>query len=1308
MKQRNLNAIPTHAINNFHRRCSKLTNRVLRPGGRFWQSLFTAVVLSSMILFSPLGSMPAHALVAPILLFPANGATITGDEAPPLGIPTFSWMPVTGATLYHIQVNNDIGFAGTMIVDKTTANPAYTPISVKDFPDGTWYWRVRVDRPTPASDWSTEWSYTKAWAGSIDNQPTLIAPSDGAAIDFYDDPIFSWSPVTGAAEYKVQFYTSPGGWITPLSPISTVTLATSYQPKAKLANGTYYWRVVPLDTAGQEGTSSAEGSFEADYNPAITLLEPANLSLVAFTPTFRWEAVRGVEIYHLQYTTDSSFNSGITTINTPNTTYTPVNSMPDDVDYYWRVSAESGVAISDYSSIWQFEKTWNIAPVLLTPTNGYQHVRFPFFSWTPVPGAAYYYVEFDYDVSFGKPVWDTETTANTFYSPNQNKYEYEEHIYYWRVTPYDGSGNPGKRSAVSSFQMHTDSIQPQQVYPLFYYDPEAAGVATNPHEDQSIAVPIFMWHRMLEPANATYPGQVHSNAYRLQVSQDGTFYDVDWEIDTENTMATPYVGDNFTPDSNVDYFWRVCPLSDVCDEESDWSDIWKVQFDPTRGLTPTTGTSPTLIRPANGYEFAELNPVLEWFPMADVDSYDVQISLDPAFGSTVDTASVTYPAYAPSESLAQRSDGDVDFGVYYWRVRETGSTTWSETRRFQIAASSQAFYDRNPGDVINQLPIGSDPAGDVVADLDYDLTTLQASQEGYFDIYNAYNYMYFGFNVHTPIPTTKNITYVLYLDLDHTEDSGATVDAKGYSVTTIPAFQPEYAIYIYQEAGAFSALRTHIYEWNFDTNAWNNPPKTLSGVGGTLTFDGISHIEIQVPNTSIGYNESTGSWAVSLFSLPAAGGSPRDSVPSDPNVPGAGTVTLSRFSGVTERINPLLPFNNTGGDPTVYATVQPNVWDFSIGAPDAGHHVQVYPNETFTGDKSNENIWQSEWNYYSQQSHAWEYDHTGNNTYCWRVQPDYNASKSASVFGAYSQGSCFERVGFIPQNLETSVTFATPTFSWDMVEGAEYYDMDIDTDPGFGDPINVTTDMNSYTPTITLANATYYWRVRIHRKLNTAAQYSDWSDTETFTLALPVPTGLHYEPSNVTRAPTLCWTPVIQNYDGHPVLSAFRYKLQVSEDPAFSTPSLVETIDTEQSCWTAIKGYNDGEYYWHVAMMDGQGKRGDYSATETFVKQYPITTLLSPVNGADLDAVPTFIWTPVTGAAGYRIEISIYDNYSKLTAYAVTHNAAFTPTVPFAEDRTYYWRVAMIDDDNLYGPYNNATIIYNKWDYSIFLPIAIQ
>ncbi len=58
--------------------------------------------------------------------------------------------------------------------------------------------------------------------------------------------------------------------------------------------GWYRW--MPVHTY-HEGTPSAERSFTIDYNPVITLLEPANKPLPTFTPTFRWSAVRGAQRY---------------------------------------------------------------------------------------------------------------------------------------------------------------------------------------------------------------------------------------------------------------------------------------------------------------------------------------------------------------------------------------------------------------------------------------------------------------------------------------------------------------------------------------------------------------------------------------------------------------------------------------------------------------------------------------------------------------------------------------------------------------------------------------------------------------------------------------------------------------------------------------------------------------------------------------------------------------------------------------------------------------------------------------------------
>ncbi len=316
-----------------------------------------------------------------------------------------------------------------------------------------------------------------------------------------------------------------------------------------------------------------------------------------------------------------------------------------------------------------------------------------------------------------------------------------------------------------------------------------------------------------------------------------------------------------------------------------------------------------MIRPTNGFEFNEATPLLEWFPLDGATTYDVEISLDESFSTTVDTAQVTYPAYAPPNSLAQRSLGAVDFGVYYWHVKSSGSATWSETRRFQISASSQWIDTRTLGDILNRLQIGSDPAGEIdPTKIDFDLTSLQASQ--------AENGWFFGFNV--PTTTSTNVTYALYLDTDHEINSGGTSDPMGYSVTTLPAYLPEYVIYIFQEAGAYSATRTRLYPWQGST--WGSP-QSLYNIGGSLSFSG-DYVEIKVLNTAINYGENAGSYTLNLLSLPygVSGSPPEDSVPSVTNIPGGGQV--NRFANVTERMNLLTPPNNAGVDP-IRIPIQP-------------------------------------------------------------------------------------------------------------------------------------------------------------------------------------------------------------------------------------------------------------------------------------------------------------------------------------------------------------------------------------------------
>jgi hypothetical protein len=404
-------------------------------------------------------------------------------------------------------------------------------------------------------------------------------------------------------------------------------------------------------------------------------------------------------------------------------------------------------------------------------------------------------------------------------------------------------------------------------------------------------------------------------------------------------------------------------------------------------------------------------------------------------------------------------------------------------------------------------------------------------------------------------------------------------------------------------------------------------------------------------------------------------------------------------------MNLVMPPTNASGDPSTFPSVQPFFINFPVYTPWEGYNIQISLDPRFTTLAKNFILTASAPYFAPPHFTIWDRvdDIQGDNTYYWRVRPQYYYPVS-EIAGSWSQAGRFEREGFIPQNLQESVTFATPTFTWDIVEGASSYDLQVDNDPNYGSTeVNINTDQNSYTPLINLPNATYYWRVRIHRDSLTSA--NDWSPSESFTLSLPIPTGLTPNGSLVHYAPTMCWNPVLATVAGTPVLAAWKYRLQVSTNPNFPSNQIFDTIDTEQTCWTPQKGYDDGLYYWRVAIiLDGNNIVGDYSSAAQFTKQYPVTTLLEPPSGGSTLTTPTFVWSPVDGANRDRLEVSLFPTFSPTYDSMETNNTRYTPTKTYALGALYYWRVAIVDRDNKYGPYTNATILIGAGG-DVYLPI---
>ena len=124
--------------------------------------------------------------------------------------------------------------------------------------------------------------------------PTLISPVGGAHVTI---PTLSWSPVAGAARYRVTITPATGG-----AYVDT-TASTSYTPHAKLDPGDYSWQVQTVSQDGRLGTAFIfdQAGFHVDPLPAATGTSPDPLNSPSGRrfPTLKWTPVASATRYEV-------------------------------------------------------------------------------------------------------------------------------------------------------------------------------------------------------------------------------------------------------------------------------------------------------------------------------------------------------------------------------------------------------------------------------------------------------------------------------------------------------------------------------------------------------------------------------------------------------------------------------------------------------------------------------------------------------------------------------------------------------------------------------------------------------------------------------------------------------------------------------------------------------------------------------------------------------------------------------------------------------------------------------------------------
>ena len=173
---------------------------------------------------------------------PADHALIN-DSTPEL-----RWYGAVGASTYELQVDDNIDFSSPEIQENGLTDGTYTTPTI--LPDGGYYWRVAAyDLGGNLAGWSDISSFT------IDTVPpevpALHAPDNGVELSD-NTPTFEWTQVPDAQNYRLLVdENSEFG-----SPEIDVTQAeNTYTSVTELQDGSYYWKIIATDLAGNESES---------------------------------------------------------------------------------------------------------------------------------------------------------------------------------------------------------------------------------------------------------------------------------------------------------------------------------------------------------------------------------------------------------------------------------------------------------------------------------------------------------------------------------------------------------------------------------------------------------------------------------------------------------------------------------------------------------------------------------------------------------------------------------------------------------------------------------------------------------------------------------------------------------------------------------------------------------------------------------------------------------------------------------------------------------------------------------------------